>query len=913
LTISLSDELPTIDHLRFLEDLVETPPFLRDGPDDSPDGHYSCAFCGVGDSGVVLTQPLAPPSAPAGPPAGEGILRVDGAGGTVEYPARLSDGGRLEIETGVPIAAPGAVVVGRLEIAGDVRAVVARATESPAGSEAQVFTVSAPAVSVSRSAIKDRVPTPGCVKLNVSMGQQQGAFPIHVAPSILDRVTGRRRSVPYDEAIAQLADLLLAHRPPAARTLLYACGQIDYFSIFSIQEVFRLLGVRNLSGNAEHCLNAGAVHNEILTGQEGPFLTIDQALDGPGRLHLLNGWNGLITHPPVFHRLLQRKDLDAYLVEVAVTESAQALAGKLGPERVLLVRAGSDPHFALAVAHEVLARYPRAVDEDFIARYADRQTFERYAALAGSERFAPERVAARIAPEPSIEERLLRGIRDIAAKLARPDVVPINIPSVGLSQTTGAVAHCLWGSLLALHGKYGLRGDGSPAGGTLRVPGQINAETEVQGLSRRCFMGRIPVTEAGAAEAARRMGLPDDAYAIALEDTPRPAIDYSDPAPEPELFLCFGTQFESNMMDRSRWVSKLRAPGTRLVVVDPIPDPFTLEHADLIIPSPPHAAAAKLYQNGEWRLTLSIPLKRAPWQTRTDATIVYDVRAEISRRLRDVAALRAAHPDLARHVESGYLAKRFEPPERGGGLRRLEGEVSRPQLWARILSYMEGGVGPLYCRPEHGDGRPITWEELRRAGTIVYGGVGTTRYRLDYDDPDHVPFRDVFRRPRKFTFFTPTEQDLDLPEGVILNSGRSSLSDDRTTVRFATTTFNSGKATPVVDMPEENPLHVSLSLAQRLGLQTGDRARVRNVETGGSLVIPVVVTDRVKGEATYVSFHKCRAEVEQGRYLNTLTSHLGRCPYTSQSNFKATRVEIEREPTGQVSAAAGQILAEARP
>jgi hypothetical protein len=56
----------------------------------------------------------------------------------------------------------------------------------------------------------------------------------------------------------------------------------------------------------------------------------------------------------------------------------------------------------------------------------------------------------------------------------------------------------------------------------LRVPGQINAESEVQGLSRKYFMGRIPIDEAG--EAARRMGLPDDAYQAVEADPPRTAL-----------------------------------------------------------------------------------------------------------------------------------------------------------------------------------------------------------------------------------------------------------------------------------------------------------------------------------------------------------------------------------------------------
>jgi ferredoxin-NADP reductase/anaerobic selenocysteine-containing dehydrogenase len=930
----MSDQtsLPVLEHADQLGDLTDMPGYvLADSSSEQPhSGLYSCSYCGVGDSGLFAPDKDAP------------------------------DGGW----------------------------------------------------------IRNTVPTVGCVKLGLSRNVKPPVFPFQTTPSFLDRKQGHRKTLNYPEAIGRFADLLLEHRPPQGRTLVYGCGQIDYFTIFAIQEVFRLLGVRNLTGNAEHCLNAGAIHNEMLTGQEGPFLTIAQALRGDNRFYLFNGWNGSITHPPAFAELMKREQLDAYLVEVVETESARELIERLGEDRVLLIRPRTDPHLALAVAHEILSQYPQAVESRFIEKFSDTRSFDQFSGIARSEQYTPSQVAARVAPEPEYMPRLEAGIRDIARKLADPETIPINIPSVGLSQTSGVVAHCLWGSVLAMLGKYGLRPDGTPAGGTLRLAGQINAETEVQGLSRKYFMGRIPMDQA--AEAAQRMGLPDNAYAPVLEDIPRAALDYSEPTPGVrELFVFLGTQFEANMMGRHRWLRKLQDPDNRMVVIDPIADPFTLEHADLIIPSPPHAATTKVYQNGEWKLSLSIPHKKAPPETRSDPTILYDVMAEIGRRLEADAELAAAHPDLARHVQSGYLRARFMLPEvseepfesaaptqmistpqtlsigrlrsndimlthptisrqhavltcidrigrrfriedagstngvykngervksadftledritlgdvefmpdkflplfsleeqatrqdasatqQDKGLARIDGEVSRAVLWDRIMDYMSGGSGPLYCRPEHADQRPIRWQEMLEKGSIIYGGVGTHRYRLDYQNGE-TPFADVFRKPRSFTFFIPSEADLAFPEGVILNSGRSSLSADKARIRFATASFNSGKATPAADMPDENPVHISPLLARRFGLKNGDHVRLTGRETGDALALPVEINERVKGESLYVSFHKSRAQIEKGHYVNNLTAHTGRCPYCAQTNLKASQVLVERlgaHPVPRVSA-----------
>ncbi len=885
----MNEEL-TIEHAGYLDDLDHIPAYVLGSINNSKaERCYSCCFCGVGDSGFIktvetelLTDEISLPSEK------EGSLTVLQGGIKVTYPVLL-DGSNLQVKSRSPIASEGQLVKGELCIGGQSQVIRARVSDFDQADDSgiQHLSLHSSGGSNSETRIIHSTPTRGCIKLTLSMMRQKSAYPIHIQPSYLNKETGKRVGISYEEAIDRFADLLLAHRGELGRTLMYACGQLDYFSIFAIQEVFRLLGVRNLTGNAEHCLNAGAVHNEMLTGQEGPFLTVDQSVHGDNRLFLMNGWNGQITHPPVFRSILKREELDAYIIEVMVSESAIELAKRVDADRVLLIKSASDPHLALAVANEIINVYPEAISQPFLSAFSDTESFDSYRSLTADPRFDPLRVAKRIAAEEKYVERLVTAIKSIARKLAKPETVPINIPSVGLSQTSGVVAHCLWGDLFAMLGKYGLNADGSVAGGTLRIPGQINAESEVQGLSRKYFLGRIPMDMA--AEAAARMDLPAHAYDMSVTDIPRAALDYSDIDDKKELFVFLGTQFEANMMERKRWLTKLEQDTVVSVVIDPVPDPYSIEHAELIIPSPPHPATTKLYQNGEWKLSLSAPHKKAPKHCRSDATIVYDVMWRIAEKLASNSSQAQQHSDLNEFVANGYIESRF-----GGGLERIDGEVNREQLWQRVQDYLHGGSGPLYCSFDDADGKPIEWQEMIEQGAITYGGVGTTRFVLDYNKPDKSPFADIFGKERPFRFFTPDETDLTYPHGIVLNSGRSPLSQNKKQIRYATSTFNSGKATPIVDMPDENPIHMSPLLAQKYGLKTGDLAQLSNIYHEDTLTLPVEVNDRVKGDNLYVSFHKSRGQMQRGHYINDITSRLGRCQYSAQTSVKSSEVLLQK-------------------
>jgi len=893
--LSRQHSLPTIEDASYLEALQHLPAYLwsESAPRQAHSGQFACSLCGVGTS---VKLPLKQELPLEQQQTLRGTCYLDG-NHQQGYPARLQ-GGYLQLLTQTPPARAGELKTGLLVTEQGEQTLKLRAFDlllEPDGRTlAQRFLIHPGHLKQAAPTLEQAQPTRGCRKFRYALGERAGLYPLHLRPSVLD-ITGRRVPLFYEEALERFADLVLDHRPPRARTLLYASGQLDYFAVFAMQEVFRLLGVRNMTSNGEHGYLSGGVYRSLLAGEPGPFVTIPQALEAPQGFYLLNGWNGAVTHPPVFEALLEKPDLDAYLVDVMMSESARALAARLGSDRVLIIRSGGDSHLAMAVAHVLLKNYPEAVEMRFVEHFAEPESFERFAAQASADSFRPEEVAERIAPEFKYRKRIAQAIEDMARKLAAPGTVPVHIPSMGFSQTRGVVPHCLWANILALTGKFGLHPNGSLAGGVLQLAGQANHETHLQSLSPQHFMGRIPVNEAGAAEAAARLGLTAEAYDKVLQITPRLALDFSEPDPRKELFVFFGSHFAASMMNRSRWLSKLKARQTQFVVIDPAPDAFALKYAALILPAAPHVASAKLFQNGEWRLSLSLPRRKAPSQTRSDATIIYDLMATISRMLSQQPSLWLQHPDLAQLIRQGYLQQRFEP----SGLPREEGEVSRAVLWARIQDYFSGTQGnglPLFCRPEHADGQAVSWDDLLTQGNLVHGGVGSTRQRLDYDQPEQLPFSNLYREPVRYRFFVPSEADLDIPRGIILSTGRAALQDPDTPPEqdVTRTSFNFSRLSTSQELPAENPLFVSHMLAERYNLNEGDRVWVTNRDTRSAMVLKVQPTSRLKGETVYLSIYKNQAELEQQRDPNLLTSHRIRCPYTGQTGHKLTRVELQR-------------------
>ncbi|MGV3523989.1 MAG: hypothetical protein ACO1RX_07180 [Candidatus Sericytochromatia bacterium] len=863
--------LPTVPHAGYLGE--QTAPLAALGPTDAS-ALAEPPFLSAGISGTLHIQQenfqaetwqLAP---------GAYHLRCYFLGQLVERSVHLSAQGVITTRGPGLLSGRQAAFLAELERDGQAWTVLLReqqTRELEAGGYEQLYHLYRSRLQRSVRHLHNAATTGPLAQLRVGMGETRSLYPLQLGPSVKD-VTGRRVALHYAEAIERLADLLLQHRPPYGRTLVYADGDVDLFGIFALQETLRILGVRNLQASPVWGSLAQAEGARWQHGNAQPSLNLETALAGPGRCWILSGWNGLITHLPVMDQLLNQPDLDVWVIDVMVSETAQMLAEHVGTTaQTLLVRPGGENHLALALAHEILHHYPQAIDQAFLEHSADPESLAEFVSLARSEMFAAEQVVELIAPEPEWADRLRQGILTLAERLAQPDSVPVHIPGRSLSQSGGLVPGCLWNNLLALLGKLGQNPDASLRGGELSFPEQRNEAAQMLHLSPDRFFGGLPVDGEGCRESARRLNLPEESFLPLLHSPAHSILDYARPdsASQRELILCLGNGLEARWMrDHAQWQAKLRQNDTTLVVLDPQPGSLLLGYAALCLPTPPQVADPPLLQDGEGRLMQTQPRRQAPPESHTAATVLYDALAEISARLRTEPDLRSAHPDLAELSASGWLQQRFEDPEAGGGgqLERLGGEVSRSQLWERMQAYL-GAETPLLAHT------PLRWEEVQqqRDDFPALRPLEVNEQRLNAQDQhgQAAPFR----------FFVPQEADIQIPSGVLLQIGSVQPEPSEAAVRYAIAAAGCGAGLQHPHLPQRRELYISSFLASRLGLSNGEQVWLEQAGAE-TLVCPIRVTSWLKGEMVYFHHYPTAEELQGAATVPWLRFQAPLCPYT---------------------------------
>ena len=69
-------------------------------------------------------------------------------------------------------------------------------------------------------------------------------------------------------------------------------------------------------------------------------------------------------------------------------------------------------------------------------------------------------------------------------------------------------------------------------------------------------------------------------------------------------------------------------------------------------------------------------------------------------------------------------------------------------------------------------------------------------------------------------------------------------------------------------MPYESPSPISPMAAEAFDLETGNGAEVAGRESGGSVILSIMATNRVKGQTLYTSFHKSRSKMEHDIFVH---------------------------------------------
>lgn len=882
--------LPVVPHSGYLGEQHSRPDYLQ--AEGISDTYTHWPFSIGGSLGQISLQYQTFKSEAWDFKTGIYLLRCYFLGQYLEHRAHLGSDGLLETASKGLIAAAGSAFLAELELNGELWTVLLREqnTEQTASGYTQRFAIYRTLMQRTDRKISSEQPDSSAVHFRVTTGEQRSVYPLQLNPSVLD-VTGRRISLNYEDAIERLADLMLAHRLSYGRTTVYIDENTDYFAHFALQEVGRLLGIRNLyggfnNGGAQN-LEAGA---ERQRGNGAPFVSLDMALNGSQRVFLLNGWNGFITHLPLFERLIE-KHTQIFLIESVVTETARVLVDRLGPEHVLLIKPGTEGLLALAIAHDLLERHPGAISGSFIETFADSDSFDAFVAVARGDAYAGSEIAQIISAEPAYTERISSAIGLIADALAKDGAIPIHVPGSGLLQSSGTASYCLWTNMMAMLGKFGINSSGDVLGGELLLFEQSNQATQLLGLGPDKFFGNIPLDDPGCREAARRMELPEETY-LNLFKEPINTIQESVESQKdlPELIVCIGNGLEASWMrNHEFWQQKLAKADVTLVVLDANPGPWLLKNAALCLVPTPEIASYKLNLSGEWRLTQAYPRRVAPRETRTESTILYDLMAQISVFIREEMTCRDAHPDLAQLVDDGYLQVRFEPPEWGWGghLKRIQGEVSRELLWARIQTYL-GAERPLYCRPEESTERPLSWLTLQHAGNYLLGSLRERAFA------GASLFQSRYREPFRFTFFLPTEDDLALPLGMVLKSGSSIPNADWGLVRFAIASSYSSLALDHPQMPEKRFAYISGKLARELHLKDLDRVKILD-DQGLSMSCVLRISSDIKGEMVYFHHYLTRQEMIENQSFPWLRFQPQQSPYSQESLLRNMHIQIERD------------------
>ncbi|QEM47077.1 bifunctional nitrate reductase/sulfite reductase flavoprotein subunit alpha [Mycolicibacterium grossiae] len=642
--------------------------------------------------------------------------------------------------------------------------------------------------------------------------------------------SGAPAEVDVDEAIAEAGRRLRAivdeHGPDAVA--LYVSGQMSIEAQYLATKLAKgYLRTKYIESNSRLCMaSAGTGYKQSL-GADGP----------PGsyadfdhtNLFFVIGSNMADCHPILYLRMADRLKAGAKLIVVDPRRTATAEKADL----YLPIRPGSDLALLNGILHLLVENGD--VDEAFIAEHT-----EGWDAMPA---FLADYPPAVVAELTGLAED---DVRAVAAMIAEAGEW-MTCWAVGMNQST----HGTWNTNAICNLHLATGAICRPGSGPMSLTGQPNAMGgREMGYMGPGLPGQRAVTSADdRAFVETQWGLP--AGTIRTDFGPG-AVDLFERLAAGEIKACWiiCTNPVASMPNRAVTVAGLERADL-VVVQDAYRDTATTRYADVVLPATLWAESDAVMVNSDRTLTLlgqSIP---APGQAMPDWKLICRVAEQLG--------FGAAFA-FASSAEVFDEIRRFSNPRTGYDLRGVDYDRLRssPVQWP--------------APPNRGDRNPIRYLNDGVSQDAYVDATGR-RPRLAFPTPSR---RAVFH-PRPHV--DPAERpDADYP--LVLNTGRLQHQWHTMTKTGRVDKLNRLNGRPFIEVHPED--------ATPLGIVDG--ASVEVTSRRGRVVLPAVVTDRVRPGDCFAPFHW---NDEQGPDLtiNAVTNDAVD-PDSLQPEFKACAVAL---------------------
>lgn len=638
---------------------------------------------------------------------------------------------------------------------------------------------------------------------------------------------------PFDTAIAEagtrLRAIVDAHGPDAIA--LYVSGQMTIEAQYLSNKLVKgyLRGL-HIESNSRLCMaSAGTGYKQSL-GADGPPGSYED-LDRAD-LFFVIGSNMADCHPILFLRMADRLKQGAKLIVVDPRRTATAERADL----YLAIRPGTDLALLNGILHLLVEE--GAIDEEFIAAHTD--------GWDDMPAFLADYPPARVAEITGLAEGDIR----TAGRWIADAGEWMTLWTMGLNQSTQGTWHT--NAICNLHlatgaicrpgsGPFSLTGQPNAMGGRemgYMGPG-LPGQRAVFSAEDRAFVEGVWGLDAGTIRAEAGTGTIDMYRAMAAGDVKAAWIICTNPV--------------ASVANRRNVIAGLEA-AELVIVQDVFTDTATNAYADILLPATLWVESEGVMVNSDRTMTLVPRATDAPGDAQPDWLTICRVA-------------QAMGFDEGFAFESSQEVfdeiRRFWNPQTGWDIRGV--------------SYDRLRQGPVQwpAPPEDVDDRhPIRY---------LNDGVSQSLHRAADGDVPRLAFATPSRRARFFArpHLGPQElPDDDYP--LVLNTGRLQH-------QWHTMT-KTGKVGKLVKLNPDPFVEINPMDAEPLGIGDGDEVEIASRR--GRVVLPAVVTDRVRAGSCFAPFHW---NDEHGEYLtvNAVTSDAVD-EVSRQPEFKYAAVALRR-------------------